>query len=138
MRGWGIPPAGPPLNESAAEILKAIQASWAALEAEISGVQVDVSLVRQNLQNVVDRVSEAEGCISELEDTVTELCTTVQQLTSPTKTLEARTEDAQYHARQNNFRFVGFPEGSEGRASKHSWKNGSSAGCYVRNLLPAL
>ena len=43
----------------AAEILRAIHASRAALESQIGSVQVEISLIRQDLCNVVDQVTEA-------------------------------------------------------------------------------
>ena len=75
-------PLDPVTNVGAADILKAIQDSCAALESQIGGVQVEVSLVRQDLRNVVDRVTEAEGRISELKDTVKAHHSTMRQLSA--------------------------------------------------------
>lgn len=96
-------------------VLEAISALQAALTTKIEEVKVDVSLVRQDLHKLKERVKTSETRLGEVEDAIPPLQTTSERMQYQINQLLAKQDDMENRLRRCNLRFIGLPEGTEGK-----------------------
>lgn len=118
------PPSDNATNPDTAKVLAAIAESRTYLTNRIDEVKVDISLIRHDMQKLRDRVTDTETRISVAEDTLSPLPQDVRDLQRKYSLLMAKMDDQENRQRRSNLRFVGLPEGAEGRSPEsflESW-----------------
>lgn len=113
----------PDTNSDTARVLAAIAESRTYLTNRIDEVKVDISLIRQDMQKIRERVTETEARISVVEDTIAPVPQDVRDLQRKYTQLLAKMDDQENRQRRSNLRFVGLPEGAEGRAPETFLEN---------------
>lgn len=94
---------------------EAIAACQSTLTARIEEVKVDISLVRQDFQKLRERVTETETRISMMEDSLPPLQHSSEAIQTQVNQLLQKQDDLENRIRRCNLRFIGLPEGVEGR-----------------------
>lgn len=101
--------------EAISSCQEAITACQTSLTARIEEVKVDISLVRQDFQKLKGRVTEAENRLGTVEDSLPPLQNTTSELQHQVNQLLQKQDDIENRLRRCNLRFVGLPEGVEGK-----------------------
>lgn len=96
------------------QIMDTIKSCHAALSTQIETIWVDFALLKDDVQRVKQRVTQMEQRISAVEDDLNPLLMQVRDMTAD-KSQEAKLGDIEDRLRRNNLRFIGFPEGTEGK-----------------------
>lgn len=96
--------------------MEAIQHSHASLTTHMDSIKMDLSFLKQDVHNLCHRVTNAEHCFGNLEDERRPLQASVRELHQTQESTIDKLMDLEDRLRRNNLRFLGFPEGSEGRA----------------------
>ena len=104
-----------PTEPSLSQIMAAIQHSHASLTTQMDSIKTDLSFLKQDVHNLSHRVSNAEQRISTLEDEIRPLQGSVRELHQAQEHTTDRLTEMEDRLRRSNLRFLGFPEGSEGR-----------------------
>lgn len=81
----------------------------------MDSIKTDLSFLKQDVHNLRHRVSNAEQCIGELKDETRPLQSSVRELRQAQGYTADKLTDMEDRLRRK-LRFLGFPEGSEGRA----------------------
>lgn len=97
------------------QIMDTIKSCHAALSTQIETIRVDFALLKDDVQKVRQRVTQTEHRISAVEDDLNPLMIHVRDLSADNKAQEAKLGDIEDRLRRNNLRFLGFPEGTEGK-----------------------
>lgn len=112
----------PSVGTDTARVLEAITscqeditACQTTLTARVEEVKVDISLVRQDFQKLKGRVTEAETRLSNMEDSLPLLQNSMGDLQFQVSQLLQKQDDIENRLRHCNLRFVGLPEGVEGK-----------------------
>ncbi|KAJ1100209.1 hypothetical protein NDU88_005296 [Pleurodeles waltl] len=95
------------------KILHAILDTKTSLETKIDTVSLEVNLLRADHRKLAERVTQAEAITQTLPPTFQSLQTQIASMQKELNALHRRAEDADGRSRQNNIRFIGFPERSE-------------------------
>lgn len=95
-------------------LLEAITFCQTSFTAQIEKVKVNISLIRQNLQKLRDRVKTAENHLGAVEDVILPLQTGVDRMQLQINQLLTK-QDMENRLRRCNLRFIGLPEGAEGK-----------------------
>uniref|UniRef100_A0A667XSU8 L1 transposable element RRM domain-containing protein n=1 Tax=Myripristis murdjan TaxID=586833 RepID=A0A667XSU8_9TELE len=97
-------------------------------ESKLNAIQSATRAVESMLTNIGERLSNAESRLDFLEDAHKALEATPPATKSEVEMLRQKVDDLENRSRRNNLRFVGFPEGSEGR----------DAAAFLREVIPQL
>lgn len=91
---------------------------------QIETILVDFAILKDDVKKIRHRVTNAEQRISTVEDELNPLLVQVRDTAANYKSQEAKLRDIEDRLRSNNLRFLGFPEGSEGKQAEEfllSW-----------------
>lgn len=94
--------------------MNSIKSCHAALSTQIETTWVDFALLKDNVQKVRQRVLQTEQRISAVEDDLNPLLIQVRDMMAD-KSQEAKMGDIEDRLQRNKLRFLGFPEGTEGK-----------------------
>ena len=110
-------PATSPHNAepTLAQIMEAIQHSHSSLTVQMDSIKSDLSFLKHDVHTLRHRVTNAEQRIGDLEDETHPLQGSVRELRQAQTYTADKLTDMEDRLRRNNLRFLGFPEGSEGR-----------------------
>lgn len=97
------------------QIMDTIKSCHAALSTQIETIRVDFALLKDDVRKVKQRVTQTEQRISTVEDDLHPLLLQVRDMSADNKSQEAKLGDIEDRLRRNNLRFIGFPEGTEGK-----------------------
>lgn len=95
--------------------MDAIQTCQTSLTAQIDTVRVDISIVKHEMQKIRARISTAEQRISDIEDALHPMTDDLRSHSQDLKEHTTKLGDLEDRMRRNNLRFIGFPEGIEGK-----------------------
>lgn len=96
-------------------LLEAITFCRTSLAAQVEEVKVDISLLRQDFQKLRDRVTTAEVRLGVVEDALPPLQVGTDRMQLQINQLFAKQDDMENRLRRCNLRFIGLPEGAEGK-----------------------
>ena len=116
------------LSADIAKIYALLKETSGKQEEKLSIIERTTTAVESKIAELTTRINDVEGRLDFLEDANKSLVNNPPATKTEVEQLRRKIDDLENRSRRNNLRFVGFPEGSEGRDILH----------FLRQTIPQL